>query len=63
MTEEDQIDLSEEDTSIVVEFKRPDRLPSNVALTTSGNDLLISFTNRPTRNIQITTIHVYKEKR
>ncbi len=63
VTEEDQIDLSEEDTSIVVEFKRPDRLPSNVALTTSGNDLLISFTNRPTRNIQITTIHVYKEKR
>ena len=63
VTEEDQIDLSEEDTSIVVEFKRPDRLPSNVALTTRGNDLLISFTNRPTRNIQITTIHVYKEKR
>lgn len=63
VTDEDQIDLSADDTSIVVEFKRPDRLPSNVALTTSGNNLLITFTNRPTRNIHITTIHVYKEKR
>lgn len=62
VTDEDQIDLSMDDTSIVVQFKRPDRLPSNVALSTSGNTLLISFTNRPSRNIHITSIHVYKEK-
>ena len=62
VTEKDQIDLSADDTSVVVHFTKPDRLPSNVALSTSGNALLISFTNRPTRNIHITSIHVYKEK-
>ncbi|MDE7311348.1 MAG: hypothetical protein K2N87_06980 [Eubacterium sp.] len=62
VTEKDQIDLSADDTAVVVHFTKPDRLPSNVALSTSGNALLISFTNRPTRNIHITSIHVYKEK-
>ncbi len=62
VTEEDQIDLGKEDTAIVVEFQKPNRLPSNVAFSTSGNDLLITFTNKPTRNIKITSIHVYKEK-
>lgn len=63
VTQEDQIDLSAEDTSIVVDFKQPDKLPSNVAFSTNENSLLITFANRPTRNIHITTIHVYKEKR
>lgn len=62
VTEEDPIRLEEEDTSIVVEFKKPGRLPSNVALSTSGNALLLSFANKPTRNIDIVSIHVYKEK-
>lgn len=62
VSDEEQIPLSEDDTSIVVDFKRPDRLPSNVALSVSGNDLLITFTNRPARNIDIVSIHVYKEK-
>lgn len=62
VTENDKIDLSADDTSIVVEFQQPGRLPSNVALSTSGNTLLIAFANRPTRNIKITSIHVYKEK-
>lgn len=59
--EADQIDLSSDDTSIVVEFQKPGRLPSNAAFSTAGNDLLITFTNKPTRNIKVTTIHVYKE--
>lgn len=59
---EGQIGLSADDTAIVVEFKQPGKLPSDVALSTSGNDLLITFTNRPTRNIKITTIHIYKER-
>lgn len=63
VTQDDQIDLSAEDTSIVVDFKQPDKLPSNVAFSTNENSLLITFANRPTRNIHITTIHVYKEKR
>lgn len=62
VTENDKIDLSADDTSIVVEFQQPGRLPSNAALSTSGNTLLIAFANRPTRNIKITSIHVYKEK-
>lgn len=62
VTEKDGIDLSADDTSIVVQFKQPGRLPSNVAMSTAGNDLLLTFTNRPTRNIDITEIHVYKEK-
>lgn len=62
VSEEDGIDLSEDDTAIVVEFRQPGKLPSNVALSTSGNMLLITFTNRPARDIKITTIHVYKEK-
>lgn len=62
VSEEDGISLGADDTAIVVEFKQPGRLPSNVALSTSENDLLLSFTNRPTRNISITSIHVYKEK-
>ena len=62
VTEEDPIRLEDEDTSIVVEFKKPGRLPSNVALSTSGNALLLSFANKPTRNIDIVSIHVYKEK-
>ncbi len=61
VTEADQIDLSADDTAIVVEFKNPDRLPSNVAFSTKDNCLLITFTNKPTRNIVITTIHVYKK--
>lgn len=63
VTQDDQIDLSAEDTSVVVDFKQPDKLPSNVAFSTNENSLLITFANRPTRNIHITTIHVYKEKR
>uniref|UniRef100_N2ADQ8 Uncharacterized protein n=1 Tax=Eubacterium plexicaudatum ASF492 TaxID=1235802 RepID=N2ADQ8_9FIRM len=63
LTEEDQIRLEDADTSIVVEFKKPGRLPSNVALSTSGNALLVSFANQPTRNIEIVSIHVYKENR
>lgn len=62
VTEEDRIQLSDDDTSIVVEFRKPGKLPSNVALSVSGNDLLITFTNRPSRNIDIASIHVYKEK-
>ena len=62
VSEADQIQLSEDDTAIVVDFKKPDRLPSNVALSVSGNDLLITFTNRPSRNIDIVSIHVYKQK-
>lgn len=62
VTEEDRIQLSDDDTSIVVEFKKPGKLPSNVALSVSGNVLLIAFTNRPSRNIDIVSIHVYKEK-
>ena len=62
VTEEDQLQLSDDDTAIVVTFKKPARLPSNVAFSTSGNTLLISFVNRPTRNIDIVSIHVYKEK-
>jgi len=62
VTEKDQIDLSADDTSIVVHFTKPDRLPSNVALSTNGNALLLTFTNKPTRDIHITSIHVYKEK-
>lgn len=61
LNEQDQIQLEDMDTSIVVEFKKPGRLPSNVALSTSGNMLLISFANRPARNIDIVSIHVYKE--
>lgn len=62
VTEPDPISLSEDDTAIVVTFKEPGRLPSNVALSVSGNTLLLSFANRPTRNINIVSIHVYKEK-
>lgn len=62
VTEEDQISLDEDETTIVVEFKRPDRLPSNAALSTSGNMLLIAFTNKPSRNIEIVSIHVYREQ-
>lgn len=62
VTEEDAIHLEDHDTAIVVEFKKPGRLPSNAALSTSGNALLISFVNRPARNIEIVSIHVYKEK-
>ena len=62
VTEEDQISLDEDETTIVVEFKRPDRLPSNAALSTSGNMLLIAFTNKPSRNIEIVSIHVYRER-
>lgn len=62
VTQEDQIQLSDDDTAVVVTFKKPGRLPSNVAFSTSGNTLLISFANRPTRNIDIVSIHVYKEK-
>lgn len=62
VTQEDQISLSDDDTVIVVTFKEPGRLPSNAALSTSGNALLLSFANRPTRNIDIVSIHVYKEK-
>lgn len=61
LNEQDQIQLEDMDTSIVVEFKKPGRLPSNVALSTSGNMLLISFANRPARNIDIVSIHVFKE--
>ncbi len=61
LNEQDQIQLEDMDTSIVVEFKKPGKLPSNVALSTSGNMLLISFANRPARNIDIVSIHVYKE--
>lgn len=62
VTDEDQIQLSDDNTAIVVTFKKPGKLPSNVAFSTSGNTLLISFANRPTRNIDIVSIHVYKEK-
>ena len=62
VTEKDQIQLGDDDTSIVVNFKKPARLPSNVAFSVSGNDLLISFVQRPSRNIDIVSIHVYKEK-
>ncbi len=62
VTDADQIALSDDDTAIVIHFTQPGRLPSNAALSTSGNTLLISFANRPTRNINITSIHVYKEK-
>lgn len=62
VTEDDQINLSDDDTAVVVDFKRPDRLPSHVAFSTSGSDLLVTFTNKPTRNIEIVSIHVYKEK-
>jgi len=62
VTQADQISLSDDDTAIVVTFKKPGRLPSNVALSTSEDALLISFTNRPMRNIDIVSIHVYKEK-
>ena len=62
VTEKDQIQLGDDDTSIVVNFKKPGRLPSNVAFSVSGNDLLISFVQRPSRNIDIVSIHVYKEK-
>ncbi len=62
ISESDQIDLNDDRTAIVVEFKKPGRLPSNVAFSTSGNDLLITFTNKPSRNIEITSIHVYKQK-
>ncbi len=63
VTEEDQIRLEDHDTSVVVEFKKPGKLPSDVALSTSGNALLLSFANRPTRPIDIVSIHVYKENR
>lgn len=62
VTEDDQIDLSADDTAIVVHFTKPDRLPSNVALSVNGNALLLTFTNQPTRDIHITSIHVYKKK-
>lgn len=62
VTDADQIALSDDDTSIVIHFTQPGRLPSNAALSTSGNTLLVAFANRPTRNIGITSIHVYKEK-
>lgn len=60
--EGDKIQLDDDDTAVVVTFQEPGRLPSNVAFSTSGNDLLITFTNKPTRNIGIVSIHVYKEK-
>lgn len=62
VTDADQLPLNDDDTAIVIHFKQPGRLPSNAALSTSGNTLLISFANRPTRSIDITSIHVYKEK-
>lgn len=62
ITEDDNIRLEEDDTAIVVTFREPGRLPSNVAFSTSGSDLFITFTNKPTRNIEIVSIHVYKEK-
>lgn len=60
--EQDKINLDESDTVIVIDFKRPDKLPSNAAFSTNGNNLLITFTNKPTRNIEILSIHVYKQK-
>ncbi|MCI8890889.1 MAG: hypothetical protein HFH34_05995 [Eubacterium sp.] len=62
VTDADQIALSDDDTAIVIHFTQPGRLPSNAALSTSGNNLLVSFANKPTRRIDITSIHVYKEK-
>ncbi len=61
VSEQDQILLDKEDTAIVVEFKQPQRLPSNALFATNGNNLVISFTNKPTRNIEIVSIHVYQE--
>ncbi len=62
VTEEDGIDLGMDDTAVVVDFQKPDRLPSDVAFSVNGNDLLITFTSQPSRNIKIVSIHVYKEK-
>ena len=62
ITEQDKINLDDPDTAVVIDFKRPDKLPSNVAFSTNGNNLLITFTNKPTRNIEIVSIHVYKQK-
>lgn len=61
VTENDHIDLSADDTAVVVHFTKPDRLPSNVALSTTEHALQIAFTNKPTRDIHITSIHVYNE--
>ncbi len=62
VSDEDEIDLSADSTSVVINFKNPGRLASNAAFTTSGNELLITFTNRPTRDMKIVSIHVYEEK-
>ncbi len=62
VTESDRIRLEDDDTSVVITFKKPGRLPSHAALSTNGNALCISFANRPSRNIEIVSIHVYKEK-
>ncbi len=62
VTESDKIRLEDDDTSVVITFKKPGRLPSHAALSTNGNALCISFANRPSRNIEIVSIHVYKEK-
>ena len=62
VTEGDGIDLGMDDTAVVVDFQKPDRLPSDVAFSVNGNDLLITFTSQPSRNIKIVSIHVYKEK-
>lgn len=61
VSDQDQIVLEDADTAIVVDFKEPGRLPSNAAFSTNGNNLVISFLNKPTRNIEIVSIHVYKE--
>lgn len=63
VSENDGIDLNADDTSVVVEFKNPGRLPSNAAFSISGSALLITFANKPTRNIEITSIHVFKENK
>lgn len=62
VTESDRIRLEDDDTSVVVTFQKPGKLPSNAALSTNGNALCISFVNRPSRNIEIVSIHVYKER-
>ena len=62
VTDLDKISLDDPDTAVVIDFKKPDKLPSNAAFSTNGNNLLITFTNKPTRNIEIVSIHVYKQK-
>ena len=62
VTEQDQIDLDDASTAIVIDFKSPDKLPSHAAFSTSSDSLFITFTNKPARNIEIVSIHVYKQR-